>query len=138
MGPDEMTATGHASLRQALERLGAIGYTLDFRSDGGQITAAGTTCRHPPEVWRVDETVRFEGSTDPDEQAILFAIRCPVHAVRGTYVAVYGPGTPPEDAEIVRRLGQAPASAAGSAAGSPSSGRGPSSATSPPDGGEQA
>lgn len=43
-----------------------------------------------PQDFYVDEVVRFENSSDPDDQAILYAIRSDVHNVKGLYVESYG------------------------------------------------
>jgi hypothetical protein len=53
----------------------------------------------------VAEVVRFEGETDPDEQAILFALRSPRGAALGTFSAVFGPSVPPEDGAVIHKLG---------------------------------
>jgi hypothetical protein len=95
------------TLTQALERLEAAGYREDFRAEEGGLRAMGSGCLHQPESLRIEEVVRFEGASDPDDQAILFALRCEEHGTRGTYVVTYGPSVDPLDAEMVRRLGDA-------------------------------
>ena len=57
-----------------------------------------------PQALVVEEVVRFEGESDPSEQAILFALRSLSGDVRGTFVAGYGVLTDPASAEIVRGL----------------------------------
>jgi hypothetical protein len=59
---------------------------------------------HDPEYLGIAEVVRFEGESDPDEQAALFALRSQSGRPLGTYVVVYGAGMPAVDAEIVHRL----------------------------------
>ena len=92
------------TMTEALTRLEAAGYTDDFRAtDNGLLRcgACGTTV--DPAVVSIDEVVRFEGASDPDEQAALFALAC-VGGHLGTYVVTYGPAMPAEDVEVVRRL----------------------------------
>lgn len=48
--------------------------------------------------------MRFEGASDPEDEAILFALRCEVHGIKGTYVVAYGAAVDPLDAAVVRRL----------------------------------
>ena len=48
---------------------------------------------HPTDV-HVDDTMRFEGETNPADQDIVFAIQC-ICGCKGTYSAAYGPATPP-------------------------------------------
>lgn len=92
------------TLSEATERLTAAGYTAEFRAEADGLHAVGTGCLHAPEDLSVDEIVRFEGSTDPQDESMLFALSCGEHGVRGTWVVAFGPGIPPRDAEMVRRL----------------------------------
>ena len=92
------------TLAQAVDRLSAAGYREDFRAEPGGLRAVTSGCVHAPEALVIEEIARFEGASDPQDQAILFALRCEVHGVQGTYVVAYGPATAPLDAEMVRRL----------------------------------
>jgi len=95
------------TLVHAVDRLTAAGYREDFRAEAGGLRAVGTGCVHRPEALAIDELVRFEGQSDPEEQAIVFALRCTQHGVKGTYTVVYGPGMGALDVEMVRRLPRA-------------------------------
>ena len=92
------------TLSQVVNRLNAAGYTDDFRAEPNGLRAVASGCTHTPESLRIDEVVRFEGVTDPDDEAIVFALHCRTHGTRGTYVTAYGPQMSPLDAEMVRRL----------------------------------
>jgi hypothetical protein len=65
---------------------------------------------------RVAAVLRFEGETDPDDEAIVFALECKEHGVKGTYTVAYGSNTPPADIDLVRRLGSAAVYAPGTIA----------------------
>jgi hypothetical protein len=93
------------SLSEALGRLAARGFTHELLADGGRLRDAATGERHDPELLTIAEIVRFEGASDPDEQAILFALASASGAPLGAYASVYGPAMPPEDVAVVRRLG---------------------------------
>lgn len=43
-----------------------------------------------PEEFYVDQIVRFENSSDPDDQSILYAITSHEHGLKGLYVESYG------------------------------------------------
>jgi len=92
------------TLSQAVERITAAGYQDDFRAERGGLRAVGTGCIHDPEALVIEEVLRFEGSSDPEDEAMLFALRCTIHDVRGTYVVAYGSTMDSLDAEMVRRL----------------------------------
>ena len=51
----------------------------------------------------VDEVYRFEGASDPGDEAILFAISMPC-GHRGALPAAYGKDTPPDVADVVTQL----------------------------------
>lgn len=92
------------SLSEAIERLNAAGYTEDFRAEADGLRALGAGCVHAPESLLIEEIVRFEGETDPQDESVLFALRCPEHDARGTYVVAYGPGMDALDARMAQRL----------------------------------
>jgi uncharacterized protein YqgV (UPF0045/DUF77 family) len=92
------------TLSQAAERLKEAGYREDFRAEPGGLRAAGSDCVHAPEQLVIEEVVRFEGASDPEDEAILFALRCEVHGTQGTFAVAYGPRMDPLDVEMVRRL----------------------------------
>lgn len=102
--PATVTNMGMETLSQAVDRLTAAGYRDDFRAERGGLRALGTDCLHEPESLVIEELVRFEGASDPGDEAILFALHCSVHGTRGTYAVVYGPAIDALDAEMVRRL----------------------------------
>jgi hypothetical protein len=91
-------------LSEAVERLAAAGYRDDFRAEPGGLRAVGTRCLHDPESLVIEEVVRFEGASDPGDEAVLFALRCEIHGTKGTYVVTFGPSVDPLDAAMVRRL----------------------------------
>ena len=93
------------SLSEAIARLDRRGFSHGLRAEGGRLHDLVTDEFFDPEILGVDEIVRFEGESDPDEQAVLFALRSPHGHALGTYSAVYGPSMPPEDGDVVRRLG---------------------------------
>jgi hypothetical protein len=91
-------------LREAIARLERAGFRDAFRArcegflelDTGRILA--------PEELIVDEIVRFEGESDPDDEAVLFALRSRDDSVRGTFVSTFGPSADPIGASLIRRL----------------------------------
>ena len=91
-------------LATAVTRLGAAGYTDDFRAEPGGLRAVVAGCIHPARDFHVDEVVRFEGITDPDDEAIVLALHCLPHGVRGTFVTPYGPKLSGVDGETLRTL----------------------------------
>ena len=92
------------TLSEAIARLEALGFRDAFEPVDGRLRALGAGRAFSPTELVVEAVVRFEGESDPSEQAILFALRSPEGDVRGTFVAGYGVLTDPNSAEIVRGL----------------------------------
>ena len=90
---------------QAIARLRAAGYATDlFVEPGGALR-----CRECGETlaassMTVDEIVRFEGDSNPDDEAILFAITTPL-GHRGLFAAAYGSGMTADEVDVLRALG---------------------------------
>jgi|SRR5579862_8308114 len=92
------------TLSDVVDRLTASGYTDDFRAEADGLRAMPSGCVHTPETLDIDEVVRFEGLTNPDDEAIVFALRCRTHGTKGTYVTSYGPQMVSCDADMVAGL----------------------------------
>jgi len=85
-----------ASVLGALQLLAAEGFAVSFSlgADGIHCGACGTT--HTLESVEVARVFRFEGPSDPDEEAVVYAARCPICQAGGTLVSSFGPGADPE------------------------------------------
>jgi len=92
------------TLSEAIARLEAAGFRDSFRPETGRLWALAAQRFFAPDALVVEEVVRFEGESDPDEQAILFALRSPAGDVRGTFATSFGTLVDPASVEIVRRL----------------------------------
>ncbi len=95
---------GTESLSHAISRLHASGYEHDFLAEASGLRDLTTGALFAPEVLLVDEVIRFEGVTDPDDEAIVCALSHRTEGVRGTYSAAYGAGMDSLDADMMQRL----------------------------------
>jgi hypothetical protein len=89
---------------EATDRLRRVGYTVDFTAtaDGSlQCGACGTA--HDPALMAIDEVVRFEGASDPDDELLMLALRCEC-ACPGLYVTGFGSSASPADVAVLHRL----------------------------------
>lgn len=57
-----------------------------------------------PHEFTVDELLRFENTSDPDDQAILYAISSPAHHLKGVFMESYGLYHEDLSASMLRRL----------------------------------
>jgi len=88
-----------------INALREAGYTADFgvtRDAQLRCDPCGHTIR--PEDAVIESTARFEGASNPDDQAIVFGLRCAVCGLRGVLVAAYGPTASAEEAAVVTSL----------------------------------
>lgn len=89
---------------EATHRLRAEGYGSDFSaSAAGDLVCRACGTSYQPESIEIDHIVRFEGDSNPDDQAILFALRCADGSL-GQFSSAFGAGTPVSDANAMERL----------------------------------
>jgi hypothetical protein len=102
----ESKARGYFERRLAdvVDRLTRAGYSDIFRAEHGAIRAEKARHLHRPEDLAVEALERFEGVSDPSDEAIVVALCSRVDACRGTYTVPYGEGMPAEDAALIARF----------------------------------
>jgi hypothetical protein len=83
------------TLSQTLDRLDAAGFVDDLVAIDGELRSVTTHQQFRPENLVVVEAARFEGMSDPDDQAIVFALASPDGAPLGTYTVAYVPNSGP-------------------------------------------
>lgn len=95
---EEETLTG------AIARFAASGYTGDFRAVEDGLCDVISGRLYPPEQLQIDQLVRLEGESDPDEQVVVYALSGTTGDKRGTYVVAFGPSIDRLDVAAVRGL----------------------------------
>jgi hypothetical protein len=92
------------TLSGAIGQLQADGYTIDFnlRENALECRHDGVQISHDDFV--IDKYFRFEGMTDPADEAILYAISVPEHNLKGLLVNGYGIYSDPLSNEMMRKL----------------------------------
>lgn len=93
-----------ASVTEAIALLEADGFRSDFSFADGRVQCRGCGTPHRPAQLVVRHTFRFEGMTDPGDQAIVLGVECPTCAVKGIVVSAYGPEASREFIELVQHL----------------------------------
>ena len=92
------------TVTEALALLSAEGYTEDYNRVGAVLTCPACRVGHDLASAVVERQFRFEGPSDPADEAIVLGIRCPQCGSRGVLVSAFGPDTEPEVAELLKRL----------------------------------
>jgi hypothetical protein len=89
---------------EATARLRSSGFVVDFAAtEDGRLRCGECGEVLDPSTMVIDEVVRYEGASNPDDQAILFALhgRC---ERPGLYLSAFGSGASPADDAVLRRL----------------------------------
>jgi hypothetical protein len=92
------------TVTDAVTFLASEGYVEDLQVCPVGILRAGHDDPHPVDDAIVDYTFRFEGPTDPGDEAIVLGVRCSQWGVKGVIISAYGPDADPEEAAVLNAL----------------------------------
>ena len=95
--PDTVTA--------AVRLLESEGYAANFSLHGDDVHCGVCGARHPAAGAVIERVFRFEGETDPADEAIVLGLRCPACGAQGVLVSAFGPDAEPGLAHLVRSHG---------------------------------
>ena len=96
MTPDTVT--------EAVAFLASEGYVDDFELGTDGVVDATTGATHLLASAVVDHTFRFEGDSDPGDEAIVLGVHCTACGRKGVVVSAYGPDADPEHVAILLAL----------------------------------
>jgi hypothetical protein len=101
MTDEELTVT------EAIALLEARGFTGSFHVAPETSTLVCDVCRHEvvPADAEVVEVFRFEGASDPGDEAIVLGLHCRSCGRDGILVSAYGAETDAGEAEVLVTLG---------------------------------
>lgn len=92
------------TMLEAVARLQALGYDLELRAaPGGRLHCPACDSAADASNTVVDETVRFEGDSNPEDESVLVALTLPCRH-RGLYSAAFGTAAPPDDVTVLHAL----------------------------------
>lgn len=92
------------TVTEAVAFLVSEGYVDDFRLCAEGIIASRSDATHPVATAAVDYTFRFEGLSDPGDEAIVLGVHCVGWGRKGIIVSAYGPDAEPETAALLVAL----------------------------------
>jgi len=78
------------TVSEVLNNLKSKGYTVDFNLDDNCLICHENSLKVHPHEFVVDKHYRFEGMSDPADEAIVYAISSTKHNIKGTLVDGYG------------------------------------------------
>ncbi len=94
------------SLYQMVTQLEHSGYSENLGARGDHFEARSGEIKLYPKDFVVDKVLRFENTSDPDDQAIIYAISAQDKGVKGIYVDSYGIYQDSISPELLRALRQ--------------------------------
>lgn len=95
----------YGTLSETINALKADGYTLDFNIDQECLVCHLPKISMSPNDFKIDAVFRFEGASNPDDQAILYAISAQKLNVKGVLVNGYGISSVAATDAIIEKLG---------------------------------
>ncbi len=99
-----------STLSETITQLRAQGYTEDFNLKSQYLAGQRSAIQLSPEEFVVDQHFRFEGDSDPDDEAVVYAISAPKFNLKGTLVNAYGIYSDAGADELMRALREKTAS----------------------------
>lgn len=91
------------TIARLVDQLTEEGYAAHFRAEPEGLRAVRGEVYAPEDVV-VEKMARFEGISDPDDEAVVFAVRAP-DGTRGTFTSTYGPEEHDSvEQDVLRRL----------------------------------
>jgi hypothetical protein len=101
--PNVIKTNAYATLAGALDELARRGFTEGFQVVGGGLRALGHAETMKPKDLVIREFYRFEGISDPDDMAILYALES-LNGVRGTLADAFGVYADPETTAVLEDI----------------------------------
>jgi hypothetical protein len=92
------------TVTEALEFLAAEGYTEEFSFSAVEALHSATSRSGWRPTATVDYTFRFEGPSDPADEAIVLGVRWSESNRKGVVVSAFGPDADPEHAMLLVEL----------------------------------
>jgi len=92
------------TVAEAVNGLKQRGYTIDFNLEAGKICCNQTPLALSPADFEITEFYRFEGESDPADEAVVYAIESK-NGAKGLLVTGFGISAEGLGEEMIEKLG---------------------------------
>ncbi len=92
------------SLTEVINELKKQGYLEDFNLQQNSLECRNGRFKVFADEFKVDKFYRFEGETNPSDEAILYAISSNKHGIKGILVNAFGIYSEPIADEMLEKL----------------------------------
>ena len=89
---------------KALEGLKKRGYTTDFNIAFDKLICNETKVCLNPDEFEITEVYRFEGETNPSDEAVVYAVESKSKDMKGVLVNAYGVYADPMSDAMIKKL----------------------------------
>ena len=96
-----MTSFHPLTVTEAVAFLQEQGYTDEIELNGPKLVCERTKLSYDLANILVDHTFRFEGDSDPGDEAIVLGLRYPDSDIRATLVSAYGRDADPHNRRLL-------------------------------------
>jgi hypothetical protein len=91
------------TVSEAVNGLRKRGYAIDFNRDFDCVTCKMTALSLHPHEFEITEVHRFEGNSDPADEAVVYAIESK-HGEKGILVDGFGPSSETASEAMIEKL----------------------------------
>lgn len=91
------------TLAMLIEKAKKDGYTNNFRVEEEQLITEAGDARFSAEEVKINNFYRFEGESDPEDEAILYLLETQT-GIKGIVVNAYGPGAETDTHEFIEQV----------------------------------
>lgn len=99
-------ATAPDTVTEAVQLLHADGYSGEIEIIRGAVCCSSCATAHPFDRLVADRVFRFEGASDPGDEAIVIGVTCPACGAKGVLVSAYGPDADPEEMDGIKMIAE--------------------------------
>lgn len=92
------------TVSETINGLMKSGYALDFNSTDECIVCHQTNIILSPEEFQIDKVYRFEGASNPDDEAVIYAISSAKFGIKGILVNGYGVSADDTSSKLIEKL----------------------------------
>jgi quercetin dioxygenase-like cupin family protein len=94
------------TVSEIINRLKKDGYTENFHLKGNSLLCRNNTLQIQIGEFAIDRHYRFEGISDPGDEAVVYAISSPKYKIKGTLVNGYGIYSDPIADDMIKALNE--------------------------------
>jgi hypothetical protein len=92
------------TVSQAISGLKNRGYTIDFNIAFDKLICSENRICFEPSEFEITEVYRFEGNTDPGDEAAVYAVESLSGTVKGVLTTAFGTYADAIDPELLKKL----------------------------------